>query len=216
MKTEVRQTARAGRRPGSGSSKSAALRRPERSDSEKAVAGSSSVETSYSDLEIRFAEGVNNLGKVKNKTLLWPDFLQGFSEPARTAETFDEFLARTKEQQSHLKNVAGFIIGGHSIDGRRRRGSIAERSYLSFDIEGEEFTPEQLEDLRFGRSPIAGYEFAGHTTRKHTDEAPRLRMMIPMTRAVTVEEYEPVARIFASKLDASMDTSIRFRSDPHR
>lgn len=204
MKTESSAAARAGQR-GSGSSRSTALRRPQRSHSEKTVARSSSVETSYSDLEIRFAEGASNLGKVKNRTLRWSDFLQGFSQPARTAETFDEFLRLTKEQQSHLKNVSGFILGGHSIDGRRRRVSIVERSYLSFDIEGEDFTPEQFEDLRSGRSPIAGYEFAGHTTRKHTDDAPRLRMMIPMTRAVTVEEYEPAARIFASKLDASME-----------
>ena len=47
----------------------------------------------------------------KNKTVRWSELLDRLSAVTRTPETMAEYKAMTREQQSRIKDVGGFVGG---------------------------------------------------------------------------------------------------------
>lgn len=134
--------------------------------------------------------------KWKNEQVRWSDLLLRFESPTRTQETFKEYRAMTKAQQGEVKDVGGFVAGGLS-GGRRKAQNVLFRSALTLDLDYLKESPKQFwESL----SMFYGFEATAHTTHSHRPKAPRLRLVIPLSRAVTPEEYEAVGRKLAEEL----------------
>lgn len=151
---------------------------------------------------IRYAEGTGkNLGKAKNRTDSWGGFKAKFRNPTRTAEKQRDYQKASEEEQKRLKSVDGWIYRTQ-IDGAvRNRGSGKPSDLVTFDFDYA--TPEFLAALKAGE--IAGdLEWFAHSTRRHTAEKPRLRMMVPLKKPVTNEFYNAVSRILALQFDPSM------------
>lgn len=127
----------------------------------------------------------------QNREIKWEDFAEQCSRTKRTNETLEGYRAMTKAQQSGIKDVGGFV-GGHLItdNGPRKRDNIALRSLITLDI--DHGLPGVWEKL------TASYTGAMlcYSTHKHTPEAPRLRIVVPLCRDVTPAEYEPLSRKF--------------------
>lgn len=161
---------------------------------------------SHDSHALAVAIGESDLGKVRNKTLTWAELAQRLGSPSRDeVHTLPEYLALPKDRQDRLKNV-GFFVGGHCADGKRKAAAISGRSVVCLDIDAA--TPEQIQHLLGGTSGLAGYEWLAHTTRKHREDAPRWRLVLPLDRVVTADRYGPLARILASRLCPSQSESM--------
>ena len=139
--------------------------------------------------------------KWRNVDMSWDDLVHRLSEPLRTHETMREYRAMSKDEQGVVKDIGGFV-GGQLNSGRRTNGAIVDRRLVTLDADNS--TPDSYEDAML----TWDWEMACYSTHSHTPEHPRLRYVIPLTRAVTPEEYPAIARKLAAKLDIeTMDAS---------
>jgi putative DNA primase/helicase len=159
----------------------------------------------YSKALIRLAEGTSkSLGKVKNVTLSWGQLASRLNDPQRSGERVKEYQKMSVDERNKLKGANGWFLGGHCDDGRRKKSAIRERDVLTFDL--DDSNVEQLEDLQMEISGISDYEWYAHTTRSHTAESPRLRIYVLLNKPIPADQYSAATRIFAQKLDPTLDT----------
>lgn len=139
--------------------------------------------------------------KWRNEELSWYQLLDRLHDPVRTHETAREYRAMSKEDRDAVKDVGGFV-GGRIDNGRRIVQNVRDRCLVTLDADNAE--PGQWEAYR----ALWDYTCAVYSTHSHSPEHPRLRWVFPLTRPVTVEEYEPVARRLAECVGLnSMDVS---------
>ncbi len=148
----------------------------------------------------------NNRKTIKwvTQEILWSDFVAKISKPTYTDETYEQYMKMKKSDQDELKDVGGFVAG-ELKDNRRKAENVINRCMVTLDADNIE--PGQTEKvLNLVRG--LGCNYAVYSTRKHCSYKPRLRIIIPLSRPVTAEEYEPIARKIASFIDLSiMDQS---------
>ena len=89
-----------------------------------------------------------------------------------------------------MKDVGGFV-GGTFINDRRKSSYVQGRDILTLDMDN---IPAGQTDEILKRVSGLGCAVAVYSTRKHTGYAPRLRVLIPLDRTATSDEYEPAAR----------------------
>lgn len=144
------------------------------------------------DREIYVATAPNRSAKRwSNKKTTWSKLAEKCSHTVRTPETYAEYKAMTKDEQSNRKDVGGFV-GGYLKDGVRKKGSIDFRDVLTLDIDyGQTDTWDNF-CMQYDSAAFA------YSTHKHTKEAPRIRLVILLSRSVAREEYEAVARAVAA------------------
>lgn len=135
----------------------------------------------------------------KNTRVTWADLAERLKDTVRTNETLAEYKAMSKSRQSDIKDVGGFV-GGYLINGRRSKTTVGGRDLITLDMDN--CGPEAVEDIDMMDG--IGYEMVIYSTHKHTPEAPRLRLILPLTRQVTPDEYEFLARTVAHSIDKSM------------
>lgn len=123
--------------------------------------------------------------------------------PVRGVETLTEYLALTKARQDELKDVGGFV-GGSLAGERRKAAAVTGRDLITLDL--DTIPPYGTDDLI--RSITArGFAVAIYSTRKHRPERPRLRVIFPLDRTVTADEYEPIARRMAETWMTMIDST---------
>ena len=131
--------------------------------------------------------------KWKNRDISWEDLCQRVSSTIRTTETMEEYRKLKKGAQDNIKDVGGFV-GGQLREGRRKNGMVLCRSMLTLDMDyGEPGIWDEIDLLHDFRCCV-------YSTHKHTPEHPRLRMIIPLSRDITEEEYPAVARMVAKEV----------------
>lgn len=129
----------------------------------------------------------------KNKEMLWSELVEKLSTTHRTAETYNEYLTAKKTRQDEIKDIGGFV-GGYLNGGRRKSGSVVHRQLITLDID---FAQAGFwDDFTF----LYGNAAVLYSTHKHTTESPRLRLILPLDRLVTSDEYIPIARRIAGNL----------------
>lgn len=150
-------------------------------------------------LQIRFSRGSGqNLGKVENKALPWAKMIRGFMNPTRTKDTLRQYAKLSDKEQQRLKAIDGFFYRTQ-VDGERRNRSSGRPSdliTLDFDNASPEFFASLIEGRLCGK-----IEWFLHTTRRHTPEKPRFRVLIPTDRPIDNDTYGPVSRIVALRFD---------------
>lgn len=127
----------------------------------------------------------------KNKTVSWEDLLTRLATPTVTQETHAEFMHLPRGRQADIKDIGGFV-GGSLKGGRRKIEYVQCRSMITLDADND--PTALLTDLDI----TADYTWAVYSTHKHAAAHPRLRLIIPLDRDVSVEEHEAIARMVAS------------------
>lgn len=129
----------------------------------------------------------------KNTELRWSDLLMKLQHTTRTRETFSQYKHMSKNEQSDTKDVGGFV-GGTLSEGHRRAGHVLGRSLITLDADfaGEDFPG--LVGLLMGNA------YALYTTHSHSPEAPRFRLVIPLARTITADEYKALSRFIAADI----------------
>ena len=115
------------------------------------------------------------------------------STTTRTRETVAEYAAMSKEDKNRCKDVGGFVAG-YLKGGKRNNASVVNRCAVCLDADDAD--PGLLDDLDM--TFINAY--ALYSTHSHTPERMRLRIIIPLARTVTPDEYAAVARRIANDL----------------
>jgi predicted P-loop ATPase len=129
----------------------------------------------------------------KNSQASWSQLVRRFSQTHRTPETLSEYLASDKSRQDEIKDVGGFV-GGYINTGRRKTANILRRSMLTLDLD---FAKPGFWDFYYMLYDNAAVLYSTH---KHQPEKPRLRLIIPLSRPVSVDEYAAVSRRMAGNL----------------
>ena len=128
-----------------------------------------------------------------NKEVQWSALVKKISVPHRTAETHAEYMSMKKALQDERKDVGGFV-GGYLTGGRRKTANVLHRQLVTLDIDFAKG------DLWGDYTMLYGNAALLYSTHKHTGESPRLRLVIPLDRPVSREEYVAIARRMAGDL----------------
>ncbi len=148
--------------------------------------------------EIKISTGESRAAtQWKQYVVLWSDFCNMFQSPPRGNETLAEYKAKPKSEQDALKDVGGYV-GGLLNSPRRKKENVTERSLITLDFDN---IPCGGMDGFIQKIRGLGFNWLMHTTRKHTKETPRGRLIIPLDRNITPDEYAPLARLIAFRID---------------
>lgn len=131
-----------------------------------------------------------------------------FEKPHRSTETMAEYLAMPKKQQDALKDVGGFV-GGTLNSGRRKAANVLMRDVVTLDFDN---IPAQGTNTVILAVRGLSCGAAIYSTRKHTPAKPRLRIVIPLDRSVSADEYEPIARFLAAQIGIQMADPTTFEA----
>jgi predicted P-loop ATPase len=145
-------------------------------------------------VKIEIATGGSRKTKVwQNKSLTWAEFADKLRTPIITSETMAEYETMPKKSRDEIKDVGGFV-GGYLEGGSRKRGSCKRRYLITLDADTASKDFIEMQKL------IGDYEGVIYSTHSYTAEKPKLRLVAPLSRAVTGEEYTPLALKFAEEL----------------
>lgn len=143
------------------------------------------------DRKITISAGANRRAVQWNaQTLLVSELWNKLKTPARSTETLAEYMSYKKAQQDDLKDVGGFV-GGSLAGSRRKANNVTGRDLITLDLDN---IPAGGTDEIIRRVDVLGCGYCIYSTRKHQPAAPRLRVLLPLDRSVSAEEYEPIAR----------------------
>lgn len=137
--------------------------------------------------------------KWTSRSLLWSEFAASLAQPVRSKETFEEYMKMPKAEQDEIKDVGGFV--GGELSGRRLAKDVKGRDLITLDLDN---IPRGMTEELLQRVEDLSVAAAVYTTRKHCDRGPRLRVILPLDRTCTVEEYEPIARQVAAHLGMNL------------
>lgn len=160
------------------------------------------------DKKYAISTGISRKTKTwKNTLVSWDELTKRLSRTERTNETQAEYKALPKSQQDEIKDVGGFVAG-HLKNGQRGTGKVECRSMITLDADFAE--PDFCDMVEM----FAEYSYIIYSTHKHTPEKPRLRLIVPLSRAVSAEEYEAAARKLADSLGIEQFDDTTYQ--PHR
>lgn len=127
----------------------------------------------------------------KGRALTWDELCKRLAQCKRTPESFQEYKALSRIDKGKVKDVGGFV--GGTLDGPQRKGcAILRRSLVTLDIDyGQKDTAGVVGDM------MADTSWCMYSTHSHSSETPRYRLIIPLSREVTPDEYIPIARRLA-------------------
>lgn len=126
----------------------------------------------------------------KNREVTWDEFLDRVKTTIRTSESQSEYKKLGKGKQDDIKDVGGFVAG-KLREGKRKSGYVENRSMLTLDMDYADVGIWEQITLFFD------FRCCIYSTHKHTPEKPRLRLIIPLLRSVSADEYSAVARMIA-------------------
>lgn len=142
------------------------------------------------------------------QTLMLSEFYTRLSLPERGEETLAEYMALSKGQQDDLKDKGGFV-GGTLSGPRRKASAVTGRDLITLDLDN---IPAGGTDAVLKRLESLGCGYCVYSTRKHMPAAPRLRIIFPLDRTCTADEYEPLARKMADVIGMELADQTTFEA----
>lgn len=150
------------------------------------------------DGNLNIAVGLNVASKVwKNTKITWSNLVQRLATPIITAETHKQFMAATKDEQGRIKDVGGFV-GGFLTNGRRDKTNVLYRQLITLDIDFSH------ENFWWDFTMLFDCAAVIHSTHKSSAAKPRHRLIMPLDREVSQEEYQAIARKVAGDLNIDL------------
>lgn len=145
-------------------------------------------------MKIAVSTGNSRMEKKWNlKEMELSEFRDRISQTIRTSETMEQYRKMSKAQQDDVKDVGGYVLG-RLKGGRRKKDCVISRSALTLDMDyAHSDVTDQIEMFQ-------SFGCFFYSTHKHTKEKPRLRLIIPLVREVTPDEYMAVSRKVAEEI----------------
>lgn len=153
------------------------------------------------DRNIIISVGTNRRDLTWRQTALSvSELYERLKKPTKSTESYAEYMKMKKAQQDTLKDVGGFV-GGTLSSPRRKANNVTGRDIITLDFDN---IPGWQTESVITKVDELGCSYCVYSTRKHNPSAPRLRIVIPIDRTVTPDEYEPCARRVASQIGITM------------
>ena len=127
-----------------------------------------------------------------NQQVTFDELCERLSHTVRTPETVEEYPKLPKAERDRAKDKGGFV-GGKLKGGRRKRDTVEGRSMLTQDADHAGIGFIDSYEM------LCPYASCLYTTHGHTPEAPRVRVVVPLTRDVTPDEYAAISRLFGAE-----------------
>lgn len=141
-------------------------------------------------------------------TMLWSELCDRLKTPVRTEETVEEYHKMKKADQGKLKDIGGFV--GGTLSGLQRKAiNVTGRDLITLDLDA--IKPGDTDNVVRTVDSL-GMAYVIYSTRSHTEHRPRLRVVVPTDRTMTVDEYEPIARKLASLIGIGMCDGTTFEA----
>lgn len=141
-------------------------------------------------------------------TMMWSELCARLKTPVRTKETVEEYHQMKKADQGKLKDIGGFV--GGTLKGLQRKAiNVTGRDLITLDLDA--IKPGDTDNVVRTVDSL-GMAYVIYSTRSHTEHRPRLRVVVPTDRTMTVDEYEPIARKLASLIGIGMCDGTTFEA----
>lgn len=137
--------------------------------------------------------GSCNAKSWTNKTITYEELKDRLRTTIRTPESAEEYQKMKKADRQVAKDHGGFVAGVLS-GGRRLVSTVASRSMIALD--GDYVAGEFLSEFK----NLTPYTSCFYTTHSHMPDNPRIRIVFPLTRDVTPEEFVALARLLANSI----------------
>ena len=156
------------------------------------------IDTLKYDENLNIAVGLNVSSKTwKNTKITWSALVQKLSTPVVTAETYKQFIYASKDEQGKIKDVGGFV-GGFLTNGKRDKSNVLYRQLITLDVDFSH------ENFWWDFTMLFDCAAVIHSTHKSSPDKPRHRLIIPIDREVSQEEYQAIARKVAGDLNIDL------------
>lgn len=148
------------------------------------------------DIDIKIATGASRKStKWVNADMKWSELAARLSVPQRTSETLQEYQRMPKPKKDACKDVGGFVAGVIA-HGRRKAENITSRYCVTLDADSIPAGVDlwTLYELNVDHAAVC------YSTHSHTPDAARLRLVIPLNRKVSPDEYGAISRRIAQMI----------------
>ena len=157
--------------------------------------------------ERKYSIAVGNSCETKfwsNEEVTFDELCKRLSNTKYTSETIEQYKHFNKEERNKAKDNGGFV-GGKLKGTKRGVSEVLFRSMLTLDLDKAKvgFIDKFIAESR--------YLSCLYTTHSHTKEEPRCRVIVPLSRDVTPDEYNAIARLFASQFGIEQFDACSFR-----
>ena len=122
------------------------------------------------------------MGIIENKVKSWADIVKKLTHHVEVAQ----------------KENAGFFVGGAFSDDVRVDEDLLCRSLLTLDI--DEYQGGDIDDLSFDLELSGLGAFVAYSTHRHVNNIPRVRLVLPLSREVSSDEYRVISQAFCKTL----------------
>lgn len=156
------------------------------------------------DGELDIAVGLSASSvKWENKKILWSKFIEKLKQAHVVNVTAAEYRKAPKQERDKLKDVGGYV-GGYLRGQRRKLENVIHRQLITLDIDFAH--PDIWQDAQIQFDCAA----AIHATFSSSQSNPRYRLILPLSREASPDEYVAAARHVASLLDIELFDSTTF------
>jgi len=150
------------------------------------------------DRELGVSQGTTAIRskKITQGSTTWEKLVKRLERSKEDPHTYEQYMALPNDRQLRIKDSAGFIIGGRFLHDERLKTELLFRDVLTLDLDHLTSMAE-LFDLRLALDGIA---WVIYSTHKHSEDAPRLRLVIPLDEQTKPEVYEVIGRVVADAI----------------
>jgi putative DNA primase/helicase len=144
--------------------------------------------------------------KWKPVEITWQDLIKKLQKPVITSETINEYIKASKDRQTEIKDVGGYV-GGVISGGNRIAKNVQSRSLITLDIDkpSEDF----WDDFQLTWTCTAVLHATHSSYKGHL----RYRLIIPLSHDVHTDEYEAIARWIAGSLNIELFDPTTFQPE---
>ena len=122
-----------------------------------------------------------DLGTVQNKSFEW-----------------DKIVERMSQHEVAISKGGRYFVGGEYSSSERKEANLLNRSLLTLDIDN--IVGMSVGELELMLVLSIDCAFVAYSTFSHTPEHPKIRIVVPLSRTVSPDEYREVSRDFTSLL----------------
>lgn len=130
----------------------------------------------------------------KPEYLSWEEFVERLGKVRRTNETMAQYDAMNIQGKGKVKDGSAFV-GGLIRGGRRKKENIDTRSLITLDADFADdnflFTVELV---------LGGSAYVIYSTHSHRPHKPKYRLIAPLDRTISPDEYAAVSRKLAEQI----------------
>jgi len=159
------------------------------------------------DETLSIATGMSVRSKVwTNTEMRWSAIVKKLQTENKTNETYREYISSNRDDRSKIKDVGGYV-GGYLKNGRRNPSNVVYRQLITLDIDFAHLDFWDDFTMIFGNSAVL------HSTHSHSEAKPKYRLIMPISREVSSDEYVAISRNIAGILGIELFDNTTFETN---